>query len=82
MVNEESFNAIVVSKEDFSGNFDLSKDELNYVWEFAKSGKLEDLLMQDFDLCMNACVDIALENYAKDLQKNGESRNCLKTSLE
>ena len=64
MVNEESFNAIVISKSDFSDNYELSKTELEFIWKIAPR-KLVDFLMQDYDLCMNSFVDYALEKYAE-----------------
>ena len=63
-MQDETFNAIVISKSDFSDNYELSKTELEFVWKYAPR-KLTDFLMQDYDLCMDSYVDYALEKYAE-----------------
>jgi len=61
---DESFNAVVVSKEDFSQNWDLTDEELKLVWQIAKK-KMPDMLMQDLEIIMEHVVERALEELKK-----------------
>ena len=63
-MSDESFNAVVVSKEDFSQNWDLTDEELKLVWLIAKK-KMPDMLMQDLDIIMQEVVDRAIEELEK-----------------
>ena len=62
-MTDETFEGVIVSKEDFT-NFDtynkLSQAQKDFIWIYAKK-KLPDLLMQDYDLCLEACVDGGIE---------------------
>ena len=63
-MSDEAFNAVVVSKEDFSQNWDLTDEELKLVWLIAKK-KIPDMLMQDLDIIMQEVVDRAIEELEK-----------------
>jgi hypothetical protein len=61
---EETFNAIVVSREDFEFNDDYNnatQDQKDRIWEIAQH-KLPEMLMQDYDICLEACINRGLEN--------------------
>ena len=59
-MNDDTFEGIIVSKEDFETyTEELTQEQKNYVWGYAKR-KLPDILLQDYDLCLEACVDSAL----------------------
>lgn len=53
---------LITNKEDFE-NIDeymaLSDKDKAYVWQYAKD-RLIDIMMQDYDLCLEACVEGAL----------------------
>jgi len=53
---------LITNKEDFE-NIDeymvLSDKDKDYVWQYAKD-RLIDIMMQDYDLCLEACVEGAL----------------------
>lgn len=53
---------LITNKEDFE-NIDeymaLSDKDKAYVWQYAKN-RLIDIMMQDYDLCLEACVEGAL----------------------
>jgi hypothetical protein len=53
---------LITNKEDFE-NIDeymtLSDKDKEYVWQYARD-RLIDILMQDYDLCLEACVEGAL----------------------
>ena len=53
---------LITNKEDFE-NIDeymaLSDNDKDYVWQYAKN-RLIDIIMQDYDLCLEACVKGAL----------------------
>ena len=53
---------LITNKEDFD-NIDqymaLSDKDKDYVWQYAKK-RLIDIIMQDYDLCLEACVKGAL----------------------
>tara|TARA_R110000751_G_scaffold86595_2_gene172308 strand:- start:162 stop:368 length:207 start_codon:yes stop_codon:yes gene_type:complete len=54
---------IITYQEDFE-NIDeykkLDKKDKDYIWKYAKD-KLVDILMQDYDLCLESCVQCALD---------------------
>ena len=63
-MNDNTFNAVVMSKSDFKDSFpELSKKELDKVWTYAVR-KMPDYFFQDYDLIMNAVKDDALRNYS------------------
>ena len=53
---------LITNKEDFE-NIDeymtLSDKDKEYVWQYARD-RLIDIFMQDYDLCLEACVKGAL----------------------
>ena len=53
---------LITVREDFE-NIDeynvLNQEQMDYVWMYAKR-KLNDYLMQDYDLCLESCVRDAL----------------------
>jgi threonine synthase len=62
----ETFNAIVVSREDFEFKEEYknaTQDQKDRIWEIAKK-KLGDMLMQDdqYSECLEACINRGLEN--------------------
>lgn len=63
--NDSTFNAVVVSKEDFTHNWDLSDKEFEKVWLIAQH-KMPDMLMQDLDEIMQYIVDRAIEELKND----------------
>jgi len=63
--DDSTFNAVVVSQEDFSQNWDLTDDELKLVWLIAKN-KMPDMLMQELELIMQEVVDRALRDLAQN----------------
>lgn len=62
--HNETFNAVVVSKDDFRDNWDLTDEEFNLVWLIAQK-KMPDLLMDNLDNIMQYCVDSAIEDLSK-----------------
>jgi hypothetical protein len=58
--NDETFNAVVVSQEDFKMNWDLTDKEFEKVWLIAQH-KMPDMLMQDLELIMQEVVDKGIE---------------------
>ena len=54
--DNEHFNAVVVSLEDFSQNWELTPDELDKVWLIAKR-KMPDMLMQELEIIMECIVE-------------------------
>lgn len=62
----ESIDLITV-KEDFESIDEYNKltpEQKDAVWEYAKR-KLIDILCQDYDLCLEACVTGAIDNIEK-----------------
>jgi hypothetical protein len=64
---------LITNKEDFD-NIDeymaLSDKDKAYVWQYAKR-KLIDYLMQDYELCLEACVEgaLSLRKYEENKDK-------------
>ena len=56
----DTFNAIVVSKADFD-EYNLSPKDFEKVWEYAQR-KIGDILMQDWQLAVDMCVEGALND--------------------
>ena len=63
-IQPTQFNAVVVSLEDFSENWDLTDEELKLVWLIAQK-KMPDMLMQELELIMQEVVDYALRELKK-----------------
>ena len=63
-IQPKEFNAVVVSLEDFSENWDLTDEELKLVWLIAQK-KMPDMLMQELELIMQEVVDYALRELKK-----------------
>ena len=63
---------LITNKEDFE-NIDeymtLSDKDKEYVWQYARD-RLIDILMQDYDLCLEACVEGALSMKAWRIKNN------------
>ena len=62
--DDSTFNAVVVSQEDFKDNWELTDEEFELVWQIAQN-KMPDMLMQDLDIIMQEIVDRAIEELEK-----------------
>ena len=63
---------LITHREDFENMEEyqkLSQKDKDYVWQYAKD-RFIDILMQDYDLCLEACVDSALSEreFREDLK--------------
>ena len=61
---QETFNAVVVTREELEFNDsynNATEDQKDRIWEIAKH-KLPEMLMQDYDICLEACINRELEN--------------------
>lgn len=61
---QETFNAVVVTREELEFNDsynNATEDQKDRIWEIAKH-KLPEMLMQDYDICLEACINRGLEN--------------------
>jgi len=59
---KETFDGIIVTRTDLE-NFDkynkMNQAEKDYVWQYAKH-YLPDILLQDYEICIESCIDSAI----------------------
>lgn len=65
MVNLDTFEGVIVSKEDFE-NFDeyniLTKEQKEFVWTYAKR-KTPDMLLQDYEIVIELTIQEAMSDF-------------------
>jgi hypothetical protein len=65
ILDDSTFNAVVVSKEDFRFNWELTDKEFEKVWLIAQR-KMPDMLMQDLEIIMQEIVDLGIKESKND----------------
>lgn len=69
-MNDSTFEGVIVSKEDFAEyTKDLNQEQKDYIWQYAKR-KMSDILLQDYELCLEACVEGALDRMNLEVKEN------------